>query len=122
MKNLIITTATILLMAGGMFAQKKQFPVNINNHDNEISIEWNTANETNSSYFLVEGSVDGLNFTTISQVKAAGYSLTAKKYEIGVRDNNKPTYYRVTEVGMGGERHSSLVVNTISPNGSLARN
>jgi hypothetical protein len=121
MKNLITTTITIILMASGISAQNKKFPVSIDARDNDISIEWSTASETNSSYFLVEGSSDGLSFTTISRVKAAGYSVTPKNYEFELRNNNPPLYCRITEVAMDGGRSSSPVVNTSSFNGSLAR-
>ena len=118
MKNLITITAALVLMASGLCAQNKSLPVNIIHEDGEIQLEWSTASETNSGYFLVEGSGDGLSFTIIGRVKAAGYSLSLKKYAFELESHNTPAYYRITAVSMDGQRNSSEIAGVITNPGS----
>lgn len=49
--------------------------------DLKVALNWATATEKNTDYFLVERSVDALNWTTISKVKAAGNSNKMLYYE-----------------------------------------
>ncbi len=68
-----------------------------------VSITWSTASEHNSSYFKVEKSRDGMNWTVLSQVEGAGNSTTLLNYEI--IDSEKTVgvvYYRLTQVDFDG--------------------
>ncbi|MEN9998528.1 MAG: hypothetical protein RI922_1518 [Bacteroidota bacterium] len=68
-----------------------------------VSITWSTASEHNSSYFKVEKSRDGMNWTVLSQVEGAGNSTTLLNYEI--IDSEKTAgvaYYRLTQVDFDG--------------------
>ncbi|TXI85732.1 MAG: T9SS type A sorting domain-containing protein, partial [Crocinitomicaceae bacterium] len=68
-----------------------------------VSITWSTASEHNSSYFKIEKSRDGMNWTVLSQVEGAGNSTTLLNYEI--IDSEKTTgvaYYRLTQVDFDG--------------------
>lgn len=91
-----------------------------------IKLDWATATEENSSHFNVQRSADGVNFTTIATVKAAGeavnptmYSYTDKGASYGAN------YYRLEEVDFDGNSQtfhvsecslSSAAVGTIYPN------
>lgn len=76
-----------------------------------VAINWSTASENNNSYFDVEKSIDGSNFTTINSVKGAGNSSTIKNY--GSYDA-KPVagynYYRIRQVDFDGKFKFSDVV------------
>jgi hypothetical protein len=76
-----------------------------------VAINWSTASENNNSYFDVEKSFDGSNFTTINSVKGAGNSSTLKNY--GSYDA-KPVagynYYRIRQVDFDGKFKFSDVV------------
>jgi hypothetical protein len=76
-----------------------------------VAINWSTASENNNSYFDVEKSIDGSNFTTINSVKGAGNSSTLKNY--GSYDA-KPVagynYYRIRQVDFDGKFKFSDVV------------
>jgi hypothetical protein len=74
-------------------------------------LTWITASETNSDYFLVRKSIDGVNFKNIGKVKGAGttsytskYSFTDKNLEQGL------TYYQITQVDFDGKQSSSSLV------------
>lgn len=70
-----------------------------NKQNNATQLDWSTASEINSAYFIIEHSVDGLNFEAIGQVAAAGESVTQMHYEFL---HNNPAigynYYRLKMV------------------------
>ncbi len=47
----------------------------------DVLVSWTTQSEQNSSYFTVERSYDGIAFTTIDQVQAAGLSNNIRNYQ-----------------------------------------
>ena len=62
--------------------------------------EWTTASETNSDYFVVERSLDAINFTTVLWKKGAGNSNSLKSYN-GLDTNpysDRVSYYRLKQV------------------------
>jgi subtilisin family serine protease len=60
---------------------------------------WETQTEANSSHFEVEKSTDGINFKKIGQVKAAGFSITERRYDYLDKDTFEGVcYYRLKEV------------------------
>lgn len=67
--------------------------------DNAVKISWSTEQETNSSHFVVERSVDGRTWNSIAIVNAAGNSSTRINYSIY---DNAPVkginYYRLKQV------------------------
>lgn len=78
-------------------------PIKVANFDvkakgNIVEIKWTTATETNNSYFTIERSVDGKDFTPIKTIPGAGNSNQLKSYTI--IDNNAPkgrVYYRLKQ-------------------------
>jgi hypothetical protein len=46
----------------------------------QAQLKWQTATEVNTSHFIVEHSLDGINFTPIGTTAAAGFSNTVKNY------------------------------------------
>ncbi len=92
-------------------------------------LQWETANESNTSYFGVERSIDGRNFDGIGTVAAIGAGGGPNKYSYTDYDvNNLPSsviYYRLRMVDVDGQYKYSNVVTiyladittmTISPN------
>ena len=118
MKNLIKTIAVLMVLAfNTLNAQTSNIPVTITNEDGNINLQWTTQKEVNSSYFVVESSDNNLNFTIVTKVKAAGYALNGKTYELEGLSSN--LYYRITLVNMEGQRLSSLAANTSVINHNL---
>jgi hypothetical protein len=73
------------------------------NDRQEVDVFWSTASETNSDYFIVERSTDGLVFEAIARVKGAGNSTAALHYQaLDDRPALGINYYRLRQVDFGG--------------------
>jgi len=84
--------------SGGPLAVKLN-SFNVQKIDNSAKITWSTEQETNSSHFVIERSVDGRTWNSIATVAAAGTSTHRINYSIY---DNAPmrgiNYYRLKEV------------------------
>ena len=68
-------------------------------------IQWQTATEHNSSHFILEKSVDGINWSETAKYLAAGNSTTAIDYEF-VDDSKlsrELVYYRLLQFDLDGK-------------------
>jgi hypothetical protein len=84
------------------------------NNNNSVAINWQTLTEVNSNYFIVEKSVDGVNYSGIAKVSAAGNTTIERNY--ATVDNNlnvaaENILYRIREVGLDGKIDYSNVVS-----------
>lgn len=80
----------------------------------ENILEWVTASEYNSDYFLLERSKDGGVFSSIATVKAAGNSSTNKYYVFTDIDPIQgKSYYRLSQIDFDGtkETFASIAVS-----------
>ncbi len=69
----------------------------------QVEVTWSTASEHNTSHFVVEKSRDGVNWTTLNTLGAAGNSTSIIEYAL--TDNNEvsgTTYYRLTQFDLDG--------------------
>lgn len=79
-----------------------------------VQLSWSTATESNSDHFDVERSTDGVHFTSIGKVAAAGNSNDIKEY--GYADDQayhlkeSQLYYRLQLVDKDGRTAYSKVV------------
>jgi hypothetical protein len=85
---------------------------------NKVNLTWTTAQESNSKEFIVERSNDGVNFTAIGNVKAAGNSNRPINYTFAdaqpFAGNN---YYRLQQIDFDGRRATTGIVKvTIGQN------
>ncbi|MCC2546461.1 FG-GAP-like repeat-containing protein [Hymenobacter sp. BT175] len=68
-----------------------------------VRLAWTTASETNSAYFAVERSSDGIIWQAISQVPAAGQSTTSRSYAyLDAARLAGLCYYRLRQVDSDG--------------------
>lgn len=71
-------------------------------------LDWSTAQETNSSHFVIEKSSDGVQFASAGTVQAAGNSFNPTNYQF---TDNDPidgiSYYRLKQVDLDGNIHYS---------------
>ena len=67
------TTGSVLPITGLDIMAKRQVA--------NVLVSWSTQSEQNSAYFNVERSYDGIMFTTIGQVQAAGFSSSVRNYQ-----------------------------------------
>ncbi|TNF48584.1 MAG: T9SS type A sorting domain-containing protein, partial [Bacteroidetes bacterium] len=72
--------------------------------NNEIvDISWSTSSEKNSDYFLVERTIDGINFEEIGTVAAAGNSEIRLEYQLtDLQPIAGISYYRLTQFDTDG--------------------
>lgn len=70
-------------------------------NDNSILLRWTSVFEANASKYVIQKSTDGRNFTDISEVKAAGNSVTALNYSyIDRQMASSSAYYRLKLVDL----------------------
>ena len=122
--NAVIATYTA---AGGPLPLQLLF-FNGNKHDNSVDLKWQTSSEINSNYFEVEFSSNGLQFSSIGKVNAAGNSSVQKSYGLTHRSPvNGANYYRLKIVDKDGKVSLSNIVtinftivgisiNSVNPN------
>jgi hypothetical protein len=70
--------------------------------NNDAVLSWNTSSEYNSDFFAIERSLDGISFTEIGKVEAAGTSISPLDYsfvDYGVNEFSvNKIYYRLRMV------------------------
>ena len=71
--------------------------------ENQTTINWKTASEFNSSYYLVEKSTDGENWREVNNQPAAGFSTEELSYQFIDVAYIDAAYYRLTQVDENGE-------------------
>ncbi len=74
--------------------------------EDDAVIRWATAQEINNKGFLIEKSLDGINFTPLTFIKANGNSYAAKQYsydDVGATLQHQLIYYRLIQEDMNGE-------------------
>jgi hypothetical protein len=77
--------------------------------NNTVSLKWSTASEKNSSYFSVEKSDDGINFSEIGIVRAQGTSNNIVNYKFDDDHFSSTCYYRLKIVDKDGSfKYSSI--------------
>ena len=78
----------------------------------QVHCQWATASETNTAYFEVERSLDGMSFEGVVRTNAAGNSQQVQEYEAF---DKKPllgaSYYRIKQVDIDGSFSYSPQVN-----------
>jgi hypothetical protein len=76
-----------------------------------VNLQWQTATEINSNYFLIERSTNGTSFTTIGKQSAAGNSSSLKQYSFTDNAPLSTNYYRLKEVDLNGNAtYSNILV------------
>jgi hypothetical protein len=79
---------------------------------NSALLKWRTETEINTNYFSIEKSDDGVNFTEISRVPAAGNSSAARNYSFEDKGRgllSTVAKYRVTTVDVDGKKSLSSI-------------
>jgi hypothetical protein len=73
-----------------------------------VQLSWITASESNSDYFSIEKSNDGISFESIGKKEAAGNSTTAVKYTFVDTDPSAgKAYYRLKQIDLDGKSEYS---------------
>jgi hypothetical protein len=83
------------------------------NDSKEVQVEWTTLTEANSSHFVVERNTDGLEWTAIAEVQAAGNSNSIIYYSFTDQETrlNQIVYYRLKQYDLDGSSQDFGVVS-----------
>ena len=81
-----------------------------------VSLQWQTASESNSSHFIVQQSKDGRTFVDVTKIKAAGESNALKTYAYEIKSNTGTSsssviYYRLKMVDRDESFNYSPIVH-----------
>jgi hypothetical protein len=78
---------------------------------NEVLLHWETATEIDNDFFVVESSIDGLDWIEIGQVTGHGTTLSEQHYSLMDRHPNiGANYYRLKQYDYNGMHKISPVV------------
>jgi hypothetical protein len=83
-------------------------------------LQWQTASEVNSAYFIVEHSADGQAFASLGTVAASYFSQQSHSYTYVDAALPGRWYYRLQQVDRDGTTHYSAVVVLTSSQFTLA--
>jgi hypothetical protein len=76
----------------------------------KVQVNWSTAQEINNDHFLVERSLDGRSFTTLTKVDGAGTSSKVHQYSyLDEHPSNGVNYYRIQQLDIDGKQSSTKV-------------
>jgi hypothetical protein len=106
--------ATLLVCLNGFFAKADVIyatPLQGAEHQIGNLLEWSTAFEKNSHAFIVEKSMNGIDFVNAGVIDAAGSSNVDKSYrflDLGV--NDKQLFYRLKQVDTDGTSSFSQTI------------
>jgi hypothetical protein len=81
---------------------------NVRCDNGAINLQWKTADEINTSHFVVERSSNGVNYSAVARVQAGGSSYAYK-------DNSAAygrIYYRIVAFDLDGSKYFSGINNT----------
>lgn len=79
----------------------------------QIEINWTTASETNSSHYIIEKSRDGINWSEVAEVNAAGNSTSIIDYqEIDLNPWDDVSYYRLKQFDFDGNMSAFGPIST----------
>ncbi len=79
---------------------------------NDAALTWTLANEHNNDYFVIERSIDGVNFVKVGQVASYGETNNTVTYEyldINAIALGSEIYYRIRQVDFNGASSNSQI-------------
>lgn len=109
---------TVKLLDAPLPVELISFTGRLNNKTVELS--WQTAQEINTSSFVVERSHNGRDFNFLKQINAAGNSFTIRNYKVIDTDplpNN--SFYRLKQIDLDGKFAYSNIVRIFNPSTSF---
>ncbi len=69
------------------------------------SLKWSTASEKNTSHYIIQKSLNAIEFTNIGNVNAANYSTNISTYQfIDKNENSGIVYYRLLQMDLDGKK------------------
>jgi len=104
-----------MLFALGLESVKAEviYSIPLKGQEHQIGslLNWTTANESNSQVFIVERSLDGLDYQVIGEIEAAGNSNDENGYRfLDVGINDEQSYYRLKQLDTDGTASFSQTI------------
>ncbi len=86
-----------------------------------VNVNWQTANEVNTNYFVIERSANGSSFTALQKIAAKGNSRLTQTYSTSdLQPLQGTSYYRLQQVDKDGKTtYSSIVKVVVMSNGTI---
>ena len=115
MKNSIQFTLLLVFIATGLGTLKAEvsYSVPLKGQEYQVGslLNWGTSNEFNNHVFIVEKSIDGLDYQAIGEVKAIGNTSRGNGYRfLDVGGNDKKAYYRLRQIDIDGTASYSQTI------------
>jgi hypothetical protein len=76
---------------------------NTNCDNGEVILNWTTATETNCDYYVIEKSIDALQWSALGRVQGSGNSNHLVHYSYRDKNNDGLAYYRLLQVDYDGQ-------------------
>ncbi len=119
MKTLLNTLALCLILAAAFTTQAQSVSNTIDTSTATIEIEdgiatltWTTKREVNTSYFLVEKSSNGVDYTPVGTRHANSSTMKCSTYQYTDLFDSSAIYYRIKLVTMELNISDMAVINT----------
>ncbi|MFY0627119.1 MAG: T9SS type A sorting domain-containing protein [Reichenbachiella sp.] len=90
----------------------------VNTNSDEYNFTWATASEIDNAFFTIEGSNDGKNWTSLTEVEGAGTSNIRIDYEHLYSRRVSLNYFRLKQTDFDGQYSYSYIVSPRSNNES----
>ncbi len=89
-------------------------------NDDQILLEWTTAQEINNNFFTIERSADAIHFKAIGQMDGAGNSVDFISYQFTDHNPLKGvSYYRLRQTDYNGVSESTEILRVYIPAAKL---
>ena len=110
----LISISCLVSNASDFTVKPVAFTAVINNANmNKVDLKWSTETETNLSHFIVERSIDGVNFSNAALVFAYGNTTSRSEYVFADNINKIKSgniHYRITSVDSDGRGQVSEII------------
>lgn len=102
-------------------AKASPLPIELINFDancvnGNVILNWCTASEKNNSYFTIEQSVDGINYTSIGNVFGNGTTNEKNCYQYSAQSLADLNYFKLTQTDVSGIKTVSKIITSESCN------
>jgi hypothetical protein len=107
--NSLTYTTPLVLGSGALPVLFTKFEANCTNIGAVVS--WSTSSESNSSYFQLERSENGNDWTSVAKIKASGTTSRPRDYQAVDAFAGK-AYYRIRQVDLDGHSLYTSIIRT----------
>lgn len=83
--------------------------INVERNGSQISLQWATVQEKDADLFIIEKSIDGINFSATGTVNAKGNSASVSKYAYSEASAGEYNYYRIKQTDLDGKFEYSKI-------------